>query len=89
MNCRTLKEINNKDWFLVLCIVTRFIAGIGSAMLSVSATSILMKATSYSKNTIVVSIQSTEFFCKNKKAFKDFGIEVVARCMYLFQQTCE
>ena len=73
MNCRTLKEINNKDWFLVLCIVTRFIAGIGSAMLSVSATSILMKATSYSKNTIVVS-KTSSFSVKFKKAFKDFNI---------------
>ena len=44
------------DTFLYLCIVIRLIAGCGSAMLYVSANSILLKTTSYKTNTIAVSI---------------------------------
>ena len=53
---RCLNEITYRDLFLSLCIITRFVAGVGSAMLTVAATSILMKSTSYSSNTIVVCI---------------------------------
>ena len=53
--CRTIEEINSKYWFLGLCLVIRFIAGVGSAMLTVAATSIVMKCTAYSSSTIVVS----------------------------------
>ena len=53
--CRTIEIINNKYWFLGLCLVIRFIAGVGSAMLTVAATSIAMKCTAYSPSTVVVS----------------------------------
>ena len=53
--CRTIEKIENKYWFLGLCLVIRFIAGVGSAMLTVAATSIVMKCTAYSSSTIVVS----------------------------------
>ena len=43
------------DWFLALSVVLRFTAGIGSAMFTVSATSILLKGTDYSSATVVVS----------------------------------
>ena len=48
--------VESRDLFLTFSIITRFTAGIGSAMLTVSATSLLMKGTDYSSTTIVVSI---------------------------------
>ena len=47
--------VASKEWFLTLCVLIRFSAGVGSAMLTVAATSMLMKSTSYSSATIVVS----------------------------------
>lgn len=55
MFCRTIEFVESMKWFLGLCVVIRFIAGIGSAMLVVAATSILMKGTSYRKSTIMAS----------------------------------
>ena len=54
-NFRAIEIIESMQWFLGISILVRFIAGIGSAMLLVAATSILMKGTSYSKGTIMVS----------------------------------
>ena len=54
-NFRVIEIIESMQWFLGISILVRFIAGIGSAMLLVAATSILMKGTSYSKGTIMVS----------------------------------
>ena len=54
---RTVKEVGNKDWKLTLCISIRLIAGVGSAMLTVASTSLLLKLTpSYSSSTIIVGI---------------------------------
>ena len=71
MFCRTIEFVESMKWFLGLCVVIRFIAGIGSAMLVVAATSILMKGTSYSKSTVMVSIsKETRCYtvCRAEKA---------------------
>ena len=47
--------LESGKWFLALSVLLRFTAGIGSAMFTVSATSILLKGTDYSSTTIVVS----------------------------------
>ena len=60
--CRTAGNLENKKWFLGLSVLIRFIAGIGSAMLVVAATSILMKGTSYKKSTIAVRLKTNIYY---------------------------
>ena len=54
--CSTVYYISSDKAYLYLCIVIRLIAGCGTAVLYVSANSILLKTTSYNTNTIAVSI---------------------------------
>jgi len=42
--------------YLVLCSLTRFLAGSGAAMLTVAAITLLLKVTSYSSSFVIVSI---------------------------------
>ena len=55
--CSGLDLLESGKWFLALSVVLRFTAGIGSAMFTVSATSILLKGTDYSSTNIVVSVR--------------------------------
>ncbi|XP_067944376.1 MFS-type transporter SLC18B1-like isoform X2 [Watersipora subatra] len=50
--------IKNEDLFFVSCLVIRCVAGIGSAMLNVSGTSLLMKASGYESPTIVAFVET-------------------------------
>ena len=53
--CSTVYYVQSDDTFLYSCIAIRLIAGCGTAMLYVSANSILLKTTTYNTNTIAVS----------------------------------
>ena len=52
--CRTVNKITSTVWFLSLSILMRLIAGIGTSMVGVAGTSILLKSTTYSASTVGV-----------------------------------
>ena len=53
--CSAAKETSSTKWFFSLCILLQFIAGMGTAMLGVAGTSILLRSTDYSASTVAVS----------------------------------
>lgn len=59
---RAVKGVTNSDLFFGLCVLTRLTGGLGSAMIIIATTSILMKSTSYSAATIIVSIYTQEIY---------------------------
>ncbi|XP_067945335.1 MFS-type transporter SLC18B1-like [Watersipora subatra] len=50
--------VEARRWFLISCVSIRCVAGIGSAMLNVAGTSLLMKASGYESPTIVALVET-------------------------------
>jgi len=62
--------------YLPLCIIVRMIAGCGSACIVVCGMSILLKATSYSNSTIIVSITQSYWVYHNHSEYNTIILSI-------------